>query len=204
MCVYYVYKCIRVIRHKHAGVVQGAREEANKRIVYESWVYKRGGGNFSSAYKKRYFVFTVDHRLNYYKDPEDYYKNREKGWMSCLGMLIKERQGTETIEKKESFTFTILAKEGSRTNDMQCACETNEEREKLLATIENIQTLVAEKMTIAPQIVEKTVERIVEKYVEVEVPVEKIVEVDKMNAPKVRHAINSPQKRQHNTERHLV
>ncbi len=168
MCVYYVYECIRVIRHTHAGVVQGAREAVNKRIVHESWVYKRVGGNFSS------------------------------------GMLIKERQGTETIEKKESFTFTNMAKEGSRTNDMQCTCETNEEREKLFSTIENIKTLVAEKMTITPQIVEKTVERIVEKYVEVEVQVEKNVEVDKMNAPKVRHANNSQQKRQRDTERLLV
>ncbi len=46
----------------------------------------------------------------------------------------------------------------------------------------------------------------VDKIVEVtkNVFVDKIVEVDKMKAPKVRHAINSQQKRQSNTEWHLV
>ena len=127
-----------------------AREEARKRIIYACWAYKRGGGHFSSAYKKRYFVITAD-RLNYYEDPEQYYQNREKGTLSCIGMLIrrdyivdednkvvalaKEYHGQETIEGNECFTFTLQAKEGSRTSDIKCACETNDEREQLLVTL---------------------------------------------------------------------
>jgi hypothetical protein len=52
----------------------------------------------------------------------------------------------ETIEGKECFTFTIQAKEGTRTSEIKCACETKEQRERLLATIENIEKLVAGKI----------------------------------------------------------
>ena len=58
-----------------------------------------------------------------------YEKREPKGWLACLGMLVKKRDGTETIEGKERFTFTIQAKEESRTSDIPCAGETNDERE---------------------------------------------------------------------------
>ena len=114
------------------------REELKKRIIYDCWVYKRGAGGLvhSSSYRKRYFVITDQQRLQYFEDPDDYYQNRAKGWLSCLGMLVKDHTGTETIEGKVCFTFTIQAKEGSRTSEIQCACETNDGRAKLLATIE--------------------------------------------------------------------
>ena len=107
-------------------------------IIYACWAYKRGGGKFSSAYKKRYFVITAEQRLNYYKDLEQYHQNTEQGWLSCIGIIVKESHRTETIEKKECFTFTIQARKGSRTGELECACETNDEREKFLAAIENI------------------------------------------------------------------
>ena len=129
----------------HTSDVPGATED-KKRILYECWSYKKGGGHFSTAYKKRYFVITVEHRLHYYEGVEHYYQNREKGWLSCLGMLVKEREGMETIEGKECFTFTIQAKEGTCTSEIKCACETNKQRERLLATIENIEKLVAGKI----------------------------------------------------------
>jgi hypothetical protein len=129
----------------HTSDVPDATADKN-RILYECWSYKKGGGHFSTAYKKRYFVITVEHRLHYYEGVEHYHQNREKGWLSCLGMLVNEREGIETIEGKECFTFTIQAKEGTRTSEIKCACETKEQRERLLATIENIEKLVVGKI----------------------------------------------------------
>ena len=135
---------MRVMSQSPKTISQQSLQHAT---VHAGWAYTRGGGSAlfsSSAYKKRYFVITVGKRLKYYKDPEDYYQNRgEKGWLSCLGMVVLERQGTKTIGKKDIFTFTIQAKEGSCTSDMHCACETNEEREQMLATIDNIEELAA-------------------------------------------------------------
>jgi hypothetical protein len=150
------------IHGKHTGVVQGATE-VKRRIIYECRAYKRGGAPFSSEYKKSFFAITAAHRLHYNDLPaarslsapersEDAENYREKGWLSCLGMLVKEREVMETIEGKECYTFTIQAKEGTRTSEIECACETNDQREKLLATIleiQNIQMLVAEKRSAA-------------------------------------------------------
>ena len=102
-----------------------AAAELKKRIIYECWVFKRGGGSFfsSTAYQKRYFVITDDQRLNYY---EHYQQGGEpNGWVSCRGALVKARDGTETIEHKTCFTFTLQAQEGSCTSDILCACQTS-------------------------------------------------------------------------------
>ncbi len=121
------------------------REDLKARIVYECWGYKKGEGGIlhSSAYKKRYFMITVDKRLSYYEDSESYYLNKPpNGSLSCVGMQCTSSDGKETIDSKECFTFTIQAKEeGERIR--HCACETPEEREKLLATIEHIEASVA-------------------------------------------------------------
>ena len=95
------------------------------------------------VWKKRYFVITADHRLNYYERPEDYYHNRAEGSLSCVGMLVKDRSGTEKIllsnsREKEYFTFTIQAKEGSRTSDNHFAFETNDGREKFIVIIASL------------------------------------------------------------------
>jgi hypothetical protein len=98
---------------------------------------KAKGACSGSAYKKRYFIITVDKRLSYYDEPECYYQNRRSGTLSCVGMQCTSIDGTETIQGKESFTFTIYAKEeGDRIR--RCACETIEECDKLVATIEHI------------------------------------------------------------------
>ncbi len=126
---------------------QKRREELKKpSILYECWAYKKGEGGLlhSSAYKKRYFIITDQQELCYYKYPEAHYQNQEPmGKLSCVGMQVKDRDGKESIKGKECFTFTIQAKEeGSRVR--HCACETMEEREKLLATIENAEVCLAE------------------------------------------------------------
>ena len=130
---------------REAAEERQRREDLRKRIVYECWGYKKGEGGFlhSSAYKKRYFMITVDKRLSYYDDPECYYLNKSpNGTLSCVGMQCTSSDGKETIEGKECFTFTIQAKEeGERIR--HCACETTEDREKLLATIEHIEASVA-------------------------------------------------------------
>jgi len=117
--------------------VRQKREYLKKRITYECWAYKKGeGGPFhSSAYKKRYFIITEDQRLSYYDDPECYYQERSpNGKLSCVGMQCTSIYGNEMIEGKECFPFTIQAKEeGLRTR--HCACETYDDREKLLASI---------------------------------------------------------------------
>ena len=119
------------------ATVSRRREYLKKRIVYECWAYKKGeGGPFhSSAYKKRYLIITVDQRLSYYDDPECYYQERSpNGKLSCVGMQCTSIYGNEMIEGKECFPFTIQAKEeGLRTR--HCACETYDDREKLLASI---------------------------------------------------------------------
>ena len=138
------------------------REELKSRVLYECWAFKRGEGGLlhSSAYRKRYFIITDQQRLNYYENPEDYYLSREpKGTLSCVGMLVKDGNGTETIgiaektdEGKVYFTFTLQAREGSRTSDIQCACETNVEREKLIATIQDIEQVArSRKESPAPK-----------------------------------------------------
>jgi 7,8-dihydro-6-hydroxymethylpterin-pyrophosphokinase len=138
------------------------REELKSRVLYECWAIKRGEGGLlhSSAYRKRYFIITDQQRLNYYESPEDYYLSREpKGTLSCVGMLVKDGNSTETIgiadktdEGKVYFTFTLQAREGSRTSDIQCACETNVEREKLIATIQNIEQVArSRKESPAPK-----------------------------------------------------
>jgi hypothetical protein len=138
------------------------REELKSRVLYECWAFKRGEGGLlhSSAYRKRYFIITDQQRLNYYESPEDYYLSREpKGTLSCVGMLVKDGNGTETIgiadktdEGKVYFTFTLQAREGSRTSDIQCACETNVEREKLIATIQDMeQVACSRKESPAPK-----------------------------------------------------
>jgi hypothetical protein len=137
-----------VQRYKEA---QKRREELKKpSIVYECWAYKKGEGGLlhSSAYKKRYFIITDQQELRYYEYPEAHYQNREPlGKLSCVGMQVKDRDGKESIKGKECFTFTIQAKEeGSRVR--HCACETMEEREKLLATIENTEVCLAETLPL--------------------------------------------------------
>jgi hypothetical protein len=93
----------------------------------------------SSAYRKWYFVVTDQEELDYYEyPPQAHEHNRPDGTLSCVGMLVKQRDGTQTIQGKECFTFTIQAKEGARTSDLLCACETSHARQKLLKTIEDI------------------------------------------------------------------
>jgi hypothetical protein len=126
-------------------------EELN--ILYECWVYTKGEGGLlhSSAYRKWYFVVTDQQELSYYEyPPEAHHHNRPEGTLSCVGMLVKQRDGTETIEGKECFTFTIQAKEGSRTSDMHCACETSHARQKLLATIEDVENISFTRLKVLP------------------------------------------------------
>ena len=124
-------------------------DKLKKRVIYECWAYKRGeksGLLQSSAYKKRYFVITDDHQLCYYETKEHYYcKSEPRGWLSCHGMLVKERRGTEAIEGRTCFVFTIQAQEGSRKSEIPCACHTSTEREQLLATIESIASMTEKK-----------------------------------------------------------
>jgi hypothetical protein len=105
-----------------------AAAELKKRIIYECWVFKRGGGSFfsSTAYQKKYFVITDEQRLNYYELPEHYHQGGEpNGWVSCRGALVKACDGTETIQHKTCFTFTLQVQEGSCTSDILCACQTS-------------------------------------------------------------------------------
>ena len=129
-------------------------KELNKRVIYECWAYKRGeksGLLQSSAYKKRYFVITDDHQLCYYETKEHYYcKSEPRGWLSCHGMLVKERRGTEAIEGRTCFVFTIQAQEGSRKSEIPCACHTSTEREQLLATIESIASITEKRELEVP------------------------------------------------------
>ena len=128
------------------------------RVIYACWVFKRGAGGMfhSSAWKRRYFVITDEERLIYYEDPEGYHQNREKGSLLCRGMLFKGL-GKDTFEvlvagkktKKELPTFTIQAKEGSRTREIVCACETDDEYERLMSTTENIEDIAEEKKAAA-------------------------------------------------------
>jgi hypothetical protein len=129
------------------------REELKKHILYECWAYTKGEGGLlhSSAYRKWYFVVTDQQELGYYEyPPESLYHNRPEGTLSCVGMLVKQRDGTEAIQGKECFTFTIQAKEGSRTSDIHCACETSHARQKLLATIEDIEKISFTHLKVLP------------------------------------------------------
>jgi hypothetical protein len=116
------------------------RGELKKRIIYECWAYKKAPP--FSSYRKRYLVITDQQELNYYEYPEAHYQNREpNGKLSCVGMQVKDRDGKEIIQGKECFTFTLQAEEGGwfGSSGKHFACETKEAREKLLATIENIE-----------------------------------------------------------------
>jgi len=121
------------------------RELLKSRIIYECWAYKSGKGGVlhSDAYKKRYFVITDQQYLNYYEGPEDYYQNRAKGSLSCVDMLVKNRNGTDIIEGKVCYTCTIRA--NWQTRDFHFAFETTDRREKLLEAIENVQKICFSK-----------------------------------------------------------
>ena len=120
--------------------IRQRREYLKKRIIYECWVYKKGeGGLFhSSAYRKRYFIVTVDQHLRYYDDPECYYQEvMPNGELSCIGMQCLGVYREVTIEGKVCFPFTIQVKE-EKSNIRHCACETHDEREKLLASMRKV------------------------------------------------------------------
>ena len=86
-------------------------------------------------------MITSRHSLQYYKTREEQEKNTlPKGSLSCIGMIVKNAQGTKKIDKKDCFTFTLQAKQGSRTSDIECACETSDERDKFLEQINNHST----------------------------------------------------------------
>jgi voltage-gated sodium channel len=122
---------------KFFDIVRRRREYLKERIIYECWAYKKGeGGPFhSSAYRKRYLIITVDQHLSYYDDPECYYQEMmPNGKLSCVDMQCTSIYGNEMIEGKKCFPFTIQAKEeGLRIR--HCACETCDDRDKLLASI---------------------------------------------------------------------
>ncbi len=142
------------------------RQEEPGRVIYACWVYKRGaGGMFHSfAWKRRYFVITDEERLIYYEDPEGYHQNREKGSLLCRGMLFKGA-GKTTIEvlvagkktKKAVTTFTMQAKEGLSTREIECACETDEEVQRLKSTMENIEDIAEEKKAAAKLLAQRDI-----------------------------------------------
>ena len=121
------------------------RELLKSRIIYECWAYKSGKGGLlhSDSYKKRYFVITDQQYLNYYEGPEEYYQNRAKGSLSCVDMLVKNRNGMEIIEGKVCYTCTIRA--NGQTRDFHCAFETTDRREKFLEAIDNVQKICFSK-----------------------------------------------------------
>ena len=138
------------VLNRNVGEIRKMQDDKKlkKCVIYECWAYKRGeksGFLQSSAYKKRYFVITDDHRLCYHETKEHYCKGEPRGWLSCDGMLVKERRGTEAIAGRTCFVFTIQAQEGSRTSEIQCACHTSAEREQLLATIESIASITEKR-----------------------------------------------------------
>jgi voltage-gated sodium channel len=138
------------VLNRNVGEIRKMQDDKKlkKCVIYECWAYKRGeksGFLQSSAYKKRYFVITDDHRLCYHETKEHYCKGEPRGWLSCDGMLVKERRGTEAIKGRTCFVFTIQAQEGSRTSEIQCACHTSAEREQLLATIESIASITEKR-----------------------------------------------------------
>ncbi len=134
-----------MIRRKAEEERGRQRELLKSRIIYECWAYKSGKGGLlhSGAYKKRYFVITDQQYLNYYEGPEEYYQNRAKGSLSCVDMLVKNRNGMETIEGKVCCTCTIRA--NGQARDFHCAFETTDRREKFLEAIDNVQKICFSK-----------------------------------------------------------
>ncbi len=121
------------------------RELLKSRIIFECWAYKSGKGGLlhSDAYKKRYFVITDQQYLNYYEGSEEYYQNRPKGSLSCVDMLVKNRNGMENIEGKVCYTCTIRA--NGQTRDFHFAFETTDRRLKFLEAIDNVQKICFSK-----------------------------------------------------------
>lgn len=115
-------------------------EISDGNVVFEGWVYKRGGRN--PAYQKRWFVLTQTSGmlekqygsgkvLSWYASPEDVDNlNSCKGSILVAGMLIDADLGQDAAGycwSCEPAGFEANDKKHARR--IQCACETPEERE---------------------------------------------------------------------------